>query len=291
MSWFPLVCMFPYTFPAGSRRSEFFPRFRGQRRNFRSSRSDKYTQTLRGFFRRFLLPLGKCFEKKITEIKMEKDLALAYNYAPPLRKGKDGRNPLLVMAHGYGADENDLFSMAAEFPDVFHVAAPRAPLDLPFGGAAWYGLDYAGDKMVSDIPQALASRDRLAQFIRQAVRKYDASRVWLLGFSQGAILSYGILSRYPDLVQRYIPLSGYIEPGVVAPDASSNDYAGVKALAMHGTQDPVIPIAAGRGVQDFLKNLGVDFRYYEFPTGHGIAWEGLSRLRQWTDETLQADGW
>lgn len=222
---------------------------------------------------------------------METDLTLRYNYAPPARRCASGeKNPLLVMAHGYGADQDDLFSMAGEFPDVFHVVAPRAPIDLPYGGAAWYALDYVGDRMVSDIPQAVASRDLLAGFVTQAAHKYDAGQVWLLGFSQGAILSYGILSRYPDRVQRYIPLSGYIEPGVMAPEAFRNDYRGIKALAMHGTQDPVIPIAAGRGVQDFLQRLGVDYRYYEFPIGHGIAAQGLARLREWTDDTLREDG-
>ena len=221
---------------------------------------------------------------------MEKDLTLAYNYAPPARRpGHDEKNRLLVLAHGYGADENDLFSMAGEFPDVFHVVAPRAPIDLPYGGAAWYPLGYEEDRMVSDIPQAVAARERLAMFVGQAAQKYGVAPddVWLLGFSQGAILSYGILSRYPGVARYYMPLSGYIEPGIIDPNARSSDYSGVKALAMHGTQDPVIPIAAGRGVQDFLKNLGVDYRYYEFPTGHGISREGMSRIREWVDENIR----
>ena len=94
---------------------------------------------------------------------METDLTLRYNYAPPTCSRADGTNPLIVMAHGYGADENDLFSMAGEFPPVFHVVAPRAPLDLLYGGAAWYSLDFQGERMVSDIPQAVAARERLAE--------------------------------------------------------------------------------------------------------------------------------
>lgn len=216
---------------------------------------------------------------------MEKDLSLTYNYAPPVQKLEAGKNPILIMAHGYGADENDLFSLGGEFPDVFHIVAPRAPINLPYGGAAWYSLGYEGDKMVSDIPQAVAARDRLAEFIGQAVEKYgaDPDNVWLLGFSQGAILSYGIMSKYPALVRRYIPLSGYVERGVIDSCASKNDYYQVKALAMHGTMDPVIPIQAGRGVQDFMRDLGVDYRYYEFPIGHGISPDGMSRIREWAD--------
>ena len=161
---------------------------------------------------------------------METDLSLRYNYAPPASRRADGTNPLLVMAHGYGADENDLFSMAGEFPAVFHVVAPRAPLDLPYGGAAWYSLDFQGDRMISDIPQAVAARERLAEFVAEAARKYGVAShdVWLLGFSQGAILSYGILSKYPERARYYLPLSGYIEPGIVGPEVAPGDRSAIK---------------------------------------------------------------
>lgn len=220
---------------------------------------------------------------------MKKELPLIHNYCPPARPAENGKNPILILAHGYGADQDDLFSLAGEFPDVFHVVAVRAPYDLPFGGAAWYSLGYEGDKMMSDLAQAADSRDRLAECIRAAVEAYDADPqgVWLLGFSQGAILSYGILSKYPSLVRHYIPLSGYVEPGVIDPSVRAHDYSAVRALAMHGTQDPVIPIRAGRAVQDFLKDAGVDFRYYEFPIGHGISAEGLVRVREWVEEGLK----
>ncbi len=220
---------------------------------------------------------------------METDLSLRYNYAPPASRRADGTNPLLVMAHGYGADENDLFSRAGEFPAVFHVVAPRAPLDLPYGGAAWYSLDFQGNRMISDIPQAVAARERLAEFVAEAARKYGVAShdVWLLGFSQGAILSYGILSRYPERARYYLPLSGYIEPGIVGPEVAPGDRSAIKVLAMHGTQDPVIPIEAGRRVQDFLKRLGVDFRFHEFPIGHGISREGMGCIRTWVEEGLK----
>ena len=82
-------------------------------------------------------------------------------------------------------------------------------------------------------------------------------------------------------------MSGYIEPGIVGPEVASGDRSAIKVLAMHGTQDPVIPIEAGRGVQTFLKRLGVDFRFHEFPIGHGISWEGMGRIRSWVDEQLK----
>lgn len=125
-------------------------------------------------------------------------------------------------------------------------------MSLPFGGAAWYSLGYEGDKMMSDLAQAADSRDRLAECIRAAVEAYDADPqgVWLLGFSQGAILSYGILSKYPSLVRHYIPLSGYVEPGVIDPSVRAHRLFGGAGLgharyARSGYSHPGRPRGAG----------------------------------------------
>ncbi len=220
---------------------------------------------------------------------MKKELSLVHNYAPPSQEFSHGRrNPLLVMAHGYGSDQYDLFSLAGELPGVFHVVAPRAPIELPFGGAAWYSLNFDDSRKFTHVPEALAAREKLASFIKEAAEAYDADpeNVWLLGFSQGAILSYGIMSKYPRLVKYYIPLSGYIEPNIIEPVGDTADYAGIKAIATHGTQDQVIPVAWGRSVKDFMKERLVEYCYYEYPIGHGISPEGFQQVKWWVDENL-----
>ncbi|MDD4820007.1 MAG: phospholipase [Flavobacteriales bacterium] len=221
---------------------------------------------------------------------MKKILPLEHSYAPPTEKYIDGRkNPLLVMAHGYGADQYDLFSLTAELPQEFHVVSFRAPLELPFGGAAWYSLGFDDKKKFTNVPEALFAREKLANSIAEAVKQYDAdpSNVWLLGFSQGAILSYGIMSKYPHLVRYFMPLSGYIEPNLIQPIERVEDYKGIKAFATHGTVDPVIPIEWGRGVKDFMRERGVDFQYNEYYMGHGISPDGFSLMKKWVQERLE----
>ena len=197
---------------------------------------------------------------------MKKNLSLKHLYAPPARAYEGGRkNPLLVLVHGFGADENDLYSLAGEFPDVFHVVAPRAPIDLAWGGAAWYSLDFTNGEKFTCETEAVAARDILHTFINEAVEAYDAdpANVWYLGFSQGAILGYGIMT--PE------------------------DLCGIKVFATHGQVDPVIPVQWARLVKPFMESKGVDFTYNEYYMGHGIHPSGLSLMRGWIDENLQKD--
>lgn len=219
-------------------------------------------------------------------MQQSKQLSLKHNYLPA-RGAENKKAPILFLVHGYGADQNDLFSLSGEFPEDFHIVAPQAPYPLMWGGYAWYSLNFDdSDKKFADEEQMVASREKLAFFIREATEAYraDENDVWLLGFSQGAILSYGIMSAYPDLVRRYMPLSGYIDPGVVVPYNGMASYQGVKAIAMHGSEDTVIPVSWGRAVQGFMAERGIDYRYREYPIGHGICPEGLAELRAWITE-------
>lgn len=223
---------------------------------------------------------------------MKKNLSLKHLYAPPARAYEGGRkNPLLVLVHGYGADENDLYSLAGEFPDVFHVVAPRAPIDLAWGGAAWYSLDFTNGEKFTCEAEAVAARDILHTFINEAVEAYDAdpANVWYLGFSQGAILGYGIMTTYPHRVRYFMPLSGYLEKSIVNYAVSPEDLCGIKVFATHGQVDPVIPVQWARLVKPFMESKGVDFTYNEYYMGHGIHPSGLSLMRGWIDENLQKD--
>ena len=223
---------------------------------------------------------------------MKKNLSLKHMYAPPGKVFDGGRkNPLLVLVHGYGADECDLFSLAGEFPDVFHVVSPRAPINLPWGGAAWYSLDFTDGEKFTCVPEAIAAREALHTFINEAIEAYDAdpSQVWYLGFSQGAILGYGLMTTYPQQVKYYMPLSGYLEKAVVNYDVTVDDMKDVKVFATHGSVDPVIPVQWARLIKPFMESRGVDFTYNEYYMAHGISPEGLTLMRRWVDENLQKE--
>ena len=101
--------------------------------------------------------------------------------------------PLLIMCHGYGSDENDLFSFASELPEELFIVSVRAPYSLQPYGNAWYAINFdANQNKWSDDEQAKSSRDIISNFIDDISTKYpvNSDNVTLLGFSQGTCLLY-----------------------------------------------------------------------------------------------------
>ena len=120
-------------------------------------------------------------------------------------KNIQAQNPLLLLLHGYGSNEEDLFSFAAELPEEYYVISVRAPYNLQPYGHAWYAIHFDADEnKFSDDVQAQQSRDLIASFIDEVVEKYPIAKdqVTLIGFSQGSILSYATALSYPEKISR-----------------------------------------------------------------------------------------
>ena len=111
--------------------------------------------------------------------------------------------PLIIMFHGYGSDENDLFSFASELSDKFFIISAKAPYTMQPFGNAWYAINFDAEKgKWSDNEQAIKSRDLIAKFIDEACDAYpvDNNNVTLLGFSLGTILIFAVALTYPEKV-------------------------------------------------------------------------------------------
>ena len=151
-------------------------------------------------------------------------LSLEYLVREP--KIKAEKNPLILLLHGYGSNEQDLFSFASELPEEYYVVGARAPYDLQYGSYAWYAINFDADEnKFSDHNQAMQSRDLISNFIDELVHNFpiDSNDVTLLGFSQGTILSYAVALSHPQKVQRVVALSGYINEEIIAPNYKNND--------------------------------------------------------------------
>ena len=115
------------------------------------------------------------------------------------------------MFHGYGSNEEDLFSFAPELPEELFIISVRAPYGMQGLGYAWYSINFDAEygKWSNDV-QAMESRDKISNFLDEACTAYklDGQNVTLLGFSQGAILSYAVALSFPEKVKNLIALSG-----------------------------------------------------------------------------------
>ena len=197
--------------------------------------------------------------------------------------------PALILLHGYGSDENDLFSFADEMPEELFIISAKAPYPMQPYGNAWYAIHFDNENgKFSDDIQAIKSRDMIATFIDQVIENYpvDASKINLLGFSQGSILSYAVALTYPEKVDNVIALSGYINKEIFGQDYLKNDLSQLSFYCSHGSEDQVIPVDWARRTKPFLENLGVDFTYSEFPVGHGVAPQNFFELKEWLKKKL-----
>lgn len=151
--------------------------------------------------------------------------------------GPHANKPLVVLLHGYGADENDLFGLVPYLPDDISVAAVAAPLSPPWPmpGRSWYPIDSLNTRDAAGITTAA---EALLTWLEAAAA--EASSIALLGFSQGAAVSLQALRLAPERIAAVVALSGYAAQGDLPNDALLQEQK-PPVFWGRGTHDDVIP--------------------------------------------------
>jgi phospholipase/carboxylesterase len=196
--------------------------------------------------------------------------------------------PLLLLVHGYGSDENDLFSLAPYLDSRFTFVSMRAPHAYP-PGFGWYDITFTDRGILRDEAMIEGSATALEAFLHEAIETYDAdpARVFVLGFSQGAAMTLQLLLTRPELLAGAVALSGHVPDVGWNARVSDDALAGKPVFVGHGTADPVVPIAAGRDARARLGSLPLDLTYRERPgMGHTIDGELLAEVSSWLSARL-----
>ncbi|WP_397446278.1 alpha/beta hydrolase [Polaribacter sp. R77954] len=212
-------------------------------------------------------------------------MSLHYIVREPLVKTDNP--PLLILLHGYGSNEQDLFSFAEELPQELLIVSAQAPYEMGYGGYAWYAINFDEiNGKFSDLQQAKTSLDKIAVFIDEIKTKYNTNpeKTFLLGFSQGAILSYSLSFFYPNKVNYIVALSGYINKDLLPKEMPSN--LKTTYYCSHGSVDQVLPVAWARESKPFLDKLGLENEYSEYPVGHGVAPQNFYSFKTWIEARL-----
>jgi phospholipase/carboxylesterase len=196
--------------------------------------------------------------------------------------------PLLILLHGVGSNEQDLFGLAPYLDDRFVIVSARAPNLRAPGSYAWFAVSFTPDGPAIEPAQAEASRQLLLRFIAAACAAYgaDPARVYLMGFSQGAIMSASVALTRPDLIAGAVLISGRILPEIRPLIAPAERLAGLPLLVVHGTEDTVLPIDHGRASRALLESLPVRLDYREYPIGHTISPASRADVAAWLRERL-----
>ncbi len=185
----------------------------------------------------------------------------------------------LVLMHGRGADENDLFPLFDMLdPDRRLLGlSPRGPLSLPPGGAHWYAVAQIG---YPDSGTFWATYPAVTDWLDSTLESHglDHSQTVLGGFSQGGVMSYALgLGKDRPAPKAIVAMSSFI------PTVDGLDLDLERAIPFsiaHGTQDPIIGVEWGQDARDRLTANGADVLYREYPMGHTVHPDFIEEARR-----------
>ncbi|AZF26502.1 alpha/beta hydrolase [Pseudomonas sp. R2-60-08W] len=203
----------------------------------------------------------------------------------------DARNqPLVIFLHGFGSNEQDLFGIKDALPSTWTYLSVRAPMPVEPHGYRWF-TKTPGDGDYDGVTADLQSSARLLEdFVAKATAKYhtQSDRVFLVGFSQGAIMSYEVGLRRPELVRGIAALSGSVLP-VLKAELKPNEALDKLAIFIgHGTLDQALPYASGTRANEVLEGIGLKPQFHGYPgMNHTISEAEIQDLKAWLEKSLR----
>ena len=216
-----------------------------------------------------------------TQSNMANTSVLKYLVRQP--KIKTVNPPVIILLHGVGSNEQDLFSFADQLPDKYLVISARAPYTLGEGSYAWYQVDFSTGKPIYNSEQEEKSRNIIIQFITELKKdfSFDEKQIYLAGFSQGAIMAYSVGLTRPDLIHGIAIMSGRLLEEVKPLITPKEKLGKLKVFISHGTNDQTLGIHYARESVTYLKTLNINPSYKEYVEGHGINKAMLSDMINW----------
>jgi phospholipase/carboxylesterase len=188
---------------------------------------------------------------------------------------------LLVLFHGRGVDEHDLFPLLDVLDPQRRLLGltPRGPLSLPPGGAHWYAVQEIG---YPDPATFLPTYQAVSEWLGSIAEETGiaSERTVLAGFSQGAVMTYALgLGRGRPRPAALVALSGFV-PTVPGFELDLEPPLPPVAIG-HGTLDPVISVEWSRRAREQFEAAGADVLYREYPLPHAVDPGFLAELAPW----------
>ncbi len=201
----------------------------------------------------------------------------------------------VIWLHGLGADGHDFEPIVPELNLGDHANirfvfphAPLRPVTINGGMSmrAWYdviSLDRSGPQDEKGIRESAASLLQLIE--REKERGVDPSRIVIAGFSQGGAIAMHTAMRFPDslaglmALSTWMPLASMIDHEVVEnPESQPRE---LPVLMVHGSFDPILPIAAGQHARGIMQQAGFTVQWHEYPMAHAVCADEIAEIRQW----------
>lgn len=180
----------------------------------------------------------------------------------------DGPHPLILMLHGWTGNEQSMWVFAPHMPSHALLVAPRGLFPAPFGGYSWSDPSNGLQTHMSDFSTAI---DSLLSLITSGhYPTADTNAFSLIGFSQGAALSYALALTVPERVRAVAGLAGFLPIGI-NPLHEQKPLSGKPLFVFHGAKDEIVPVSLARKSISWLKKAGAQVSYCEADVGHKLS--------------------
>jgi phospholipase/carboxylesterase len=208
-----------------------------------------------------------------------KNLSLYYIAHVPEMMTPD--TPAILMLHGIGGNEYQLFNFVDNLPQDHLIVAIRAPFTIHNGSYTWFSVDFSVPAI--DHIEAEKSRLFLKSFINEIAELYKIKRekISVLGFSQGAIMSFSVGLTEPTLFGKLIALSGRILPETMLQSSKIKmKNQNMRVFVGHGIYDPTLPVKWAREAKHHIESLSLPLTYHEYNIWHEVSDQEMNDILQ-----------
>ena len=209
---------------------------------------------------------------------------MIYELRKPKQVDPDQTYPVLFLMHGIGSNEQNMLSLVDGLEESFYVFSIRGQLSQP-PGYAFFTIEGYGKPHREVFDDGV---NKLTSFIDYACEQYplDVSRVYLLGFSQGAILAMTLGLTLGNRIKGIVALSGYI-PAFVKEEYKLKNVEQLSLFISHGEMDQILPFEWGKANNELFNELGADVTFKTYPEGHTVSHQNHKDFTNWLLSDLE----
>ncbi|WP_071393169.1 alpha/beta hydrolase [Bacillus tuaregi] len=212
---------------------------------------------------------------------------MIYELRKPKRIIPNKKYPALFLIHGKGSNEQNIFDVVEGLEKEFFIFSIRGHIPQP-PGYSFFTFKVYGQPDRDGFDEGV---ERITSFIDYAVKEYpvDRSHLYLLGFSQGAVMSMTLALTLGHKIRGIVALSGYI-PQFVLEEYDIKPVDGQSVFISHGEKDPVLPYQWGVAAQEYFNEMKASVSFHSYQEGHTVSAKNQEDLTNWLMNDLKGKG-
>jgi phospholipase/carboxylesterase len=203
---------------------------------------------------------------------------MVYEVRKPKEMDPSKKYPALFLIHGKGSNERNMFDLTEGLEDDFFIFSIRGHIPHP-PGYAFFTFQIYGYPDREGFDEGIGL---ITNFLDYASENYpiDKDYLYVLGFSQGAVLAMTLALTLGHKIKGIMALSGYI-PQFVKEDYSIKPVNKVSVFISHGKEDPVLPYEWGEWAQEYFAEKRANVTFYSYEVGHQVSRQNQEDMKQW----------